>query len=315
MKKNKLLIKLGDFIVDFRYLFLIIFISLLIICGINLNNIKVNNDITSYLPNDTETKDGLALMEQEFGQLNELQLLVMNIHYEEALKKVEELREINHVKKINFINNENYYKDEKALFIIELDEVSDNERNEVVTKIKESISSKEHYLYIENNSEVVGGMTLILCLVISVIVLVLLVTSKSYFDIVIAFIIFGVSILLNMGSNFLLKEISYITKSIAVVLQLGLSLDYLIIFLNHYMKEIKDNNEIDLAVKKTVSKSIPEVLASSLTTIAGLMSLVFMQLKIGGDIGIVMSKGIICSMLTVILLLPCLLLIFNKTYT
>ena len=114
-----------------------------------------------------------------------------------------------------------------------------------------------------------------------------------------------------MGSNFIFSEISYITKAIAVVLQLALSIDYVIIFMNQYMKEIEDTDDKLLAIKKTLSKSIPEIFASSLTTISGLIALVFMQLRIGGDIGIVLSKGILCSLLTVILIMPVLLDVFK----
>lgn len=312
MKGNKLLIKIGDFIVNFRYLFLTIFIVLMTICGYNINNVEINYDITSYLPDETETKNGLDLMKREFGELNEVQLMITDISYEDALLRKESIEQLDHVQSVSFDSSTNYYKNENALIVIQLDEITDQERADIKSDILNIVENDEYYLYVENETDAVNGMVTILALVIAVIVIVLLITSRSYFDLVLAAIVFGVSILLNMGSNFILGEISYITKSIAIVLQLGLSLDYLIIFLNHYMKEIEDTTDKYLAVKKTVSKSIPEIFASSLTTISGLMALVFMQLKIGGDIGIVMSKGIVCSMLTVILLLPCLLLIFNK---
>ena len=88
MKKKKLLIKVSDFIVNFRYLFLCFFIALIIICSLNINNVKINYDITSYLPNDTETKNGLELMQKEFGKLNSMQLMITNIKYEDVLIKV-----------------------------------------------------------------------------------------------------------------------------------------------------------------------------------------------------------------------------------
>lgn len=311
MKKN-FLVKLGDFIVNFRYLFLAIFAVLAVICTININNAKVNYDITSYLKDDTETKIGIDLMKKEFGELNQMQVLLTDISYDDALDKVEQIRNIDNVENVSFNNTKDYYKNNNALIVVELGNVSDNIKGKVEDKIEHIVDDSEYYIYVENNEDAVNGMNTIFLVVVLIIVAVLLLTSKSYFNIVLAFIVFGISILLNMGSNFLLGEISYITKSIAIVLQLGLSLDYLIIFLNHHMKEVKDDDNLILAVKKTVTKSVKEIFASSLTTIAGLIALVFMQLKIGGDIGIVMSKGIVCSMLTVILLLPCLLIIFNK---
>ncbi len=303
--------KVGDFIVDFRYLFLILFLALISLSVYNLNNVQVNYDITSYLSDETETKKGLQLMEDEFGKINELQVLVTDVTYEDALQLKEDLGELSHVEEISFDETENYYKDNQALFVLLLDDVSDEERSTTVDSVKDALQNKEYYLYVENGEDVVEGMNLILVLAILIIVIVLFLTTTSYFEIVLAFFVFGVSILLNMGTNFLFGEISYITQSIAIILQLGLSLDYFIIFMNHYMKEKNDTKDIYLAIKKTISKSIPEIFASSLTTIAGLLALVFMQLKIGADIGVILSKGILCSMLTVLLLLPFLLVLFH----
>ena len=311
-KKKSLLIKIGDFIVDFRYLFLCIFILLGIISLVNLNNVEIEYDITSYLSDETETKAGLELMEKEFGSLNELQVMIEEIPLQEALELKTELASIDHVASISFEDNENYYKENKALFVIELDQVTEEEKDAVITQIEDQVQEEKYFLYVENGEDQVEGMNIILGLAILTIIVVLLLTTESYFEIVLAFLVFGVSILLNMGSNFLFGKISYITEAIAIVLQLGLSLDYFIIFMNHYMKERNDTPNLELAVKKTVSKSIPEILASSLTTIAGLIALVFMQLKIGEDIGLVLSKGILCSLLTVIFLLPLLLMVFSK---
>ena len=311
-KQKTLLIKIGDFIVDFRYLFLGIFVLLGIISLANLNNVEIEYDITSYLSDETETKAGLELMEKEFGSLNELQVMIEEIPFQEALELKAELSSIDHVASISFEDNENYYKDDKALFVIELDQVTEEEKDTVITKIEDQVQDEKYFLYVENGEDQVEGMNIILGLAILTIIVVLLLTTESYFEIVLAFLVFGVSILLNMGSNFLFGKISYITEAIAIVLQLGLSLDYFIIFMNHYMKERSDTPNLELAVKKTVSKSIPEILASSLTTIAGLIALVFMRLKIGEDIGLVLSKGILCSLLTVIFLLPLLLMVFSK---
>lgn len=311
-KNNKILVKIGDFIVNYRYLFLIIFLILIIICAININNVSVNYDITSYLGDETETKKGIKLMEEEFGALNEIQVMLTDISYEDALNIKENISSIKNVTSVSFDSSENYFKDENALFVIELANVDAETRDEVVSEITNEVSDEKYYMYIENGEDVVEGMNIILIIAIIIIVLVLLFTTTSYFEIVLAFIVFGISILLNMGSNFIFGEISYITKSIAIILQLGLSLDYFIIFMNHYMKEKNDTDDQILAVKKTVTKSIPEICASSLTTIAGLLALVFMQLKIGADIGIILSKGIICSLITVIFLLPLLIILCSK---
>lgn len=314
-KKRNFFIKLGDFIVDFRYLFLFIFLIVGTICAINLNNVQINYDITSYLGSDTDTKKGLEIMKNEFGDFNEYQILITNIEYDKAVNLKNDLLTIEQINSISFDSSNNYYKDNNALFVLELDDVSEEENEKIVNLIKEKVNNYEYYIYMANVNETVAGMDIILLIAVVIIVIVLLLTTKSYFQIVLAFLVFGISILLNMGSNFIFKEISYITNSIAIILQLGLSLDYFIIFMNHYMKEKNDTNDLILAVKKTVTKSALEISSSSLTTIAGLLALVFMQLKIGADIGLVLAKGIICSLLTVIFLLPFLVIFFNKLIT
>ena len=198
-KQKTLLIKIGDFIVDFRYLFLGIFVLLGIISLANLNNVEIEYDITSYLSDETETKAGLELMEKEFGSLNELQVMIEEIPFQEALELKAELSSIDHVASISFEDNENYYKDDKALFVIELDQVTEEEKDTVITKIEDQVQDEKYFLYVENGEDQVEGMNIILGLAILTIIVVLLLTTESYFEIVLAFLVFGVSILLNMG--------------------------------------------------------------------------------------------------------------------
>jgi len=310
--KDKLLIKLGDFITKYRYLFFLLFLILFIIGVININNVKVNESLTDYLPSNTETKEGLKVMEKEFGTLSSINVMIKDVSAEDANSYYEKIKSINNVDIVMYKNNDSYYKDNNALYKIELVNKSKEEAHEVANDIKDEIKDKEVYIYSDKFEDPTEGVTLVLILSIFVIVAILLITAKTYFEPVIAFIIFLISIVLNMGSNFIFSEISYITKAIAVVLQLALSIDYVIIFMNQYMKEISDTDDKLLAIKKTISKSTSEIVASSLTTIAGLIALVFMQLKIGGDIGIVLSKGILCSLLTVILIMPILLDVFKN---
>lgn len=311
-KKNSILIKLGDLIVKYRYFLLVIFIGLTIFCFVNINNVSINDSIVSYLPDDTETKYGLEVMENEFGSLTSINLMVEDITSDEANSLYNKLLDVSNVEAVLFDNSESSYKNNNALYTIELKDLSDEQIDEAKINIENVVKNKEYSIYSDAFEEPTEGIDKILLIACIVIVIVLLLTSKTYFEPVIAFIIFGISIILNMGSNFLFGEISYITKSIAVILQIALSIDYIIIFMNQYMKEIYDTSDKELALKKTVSKSILEIFASSLTTISGLLALVFMQLKIGGDIGLVLSKGILCSLLTVILVMPSLLSIFNK---
>lgn len=306
------LVVLGDFITDHRYFFLILFLGLSVFCFFNINNVSINDSIVSYLPEDTETKQGLDIMDAEFGSLNTMRLMVKNTTPEKAADLAVKIAEIHNVKSILFDGTDASYKNDNALYTIELEDVSGDELNQVKTDIDELVQSNDYRIYSEAFEDPMDGISLALVLSIGVIIIILLITSKTFFEPVIAFIIFAISIILNMGSNFVFGEISYITQSIAVILQLALSIDYIIIFMNQFMKELGDTDDKILAIKKTVTKTTPEIFASSLTTISGLLALIFMQLKIGEDIGIVLAKGIICSLLTVIFVMPSLLAMFAK---
>lgn len=311
-KNRNFLVILGDFITNHRYFFLILFLGLSIFCLFNINNVSINDSIISYLPDDTETKQGMDAMEQEFGELTTVKLMVSNTSLDEATDLVDKLAEVDKVKSVLFDGTESSYKDNKALYTIELDKVSDEDIDHVKSDLESVVSDQEYDIYSDAFEDAMDGIGLALGLSVVVIVIILFATSKTYFEPVIAFIVFAISIVLNMGSNFIFGEISYITQSIAVILQLALSIDYIIIFMNQFMKEIGDTDDKILAIKKTVTKTIPEIFASSLTTVSGLLALIFMQLKIGEDIGLVLSKGIICSLLTVIFVMPSLLAIFTK---
>ena len=152
----------------------------------------------------------------------------------------------------------------------------------------------------------------VLAIAALVIVAVLLFTSRSYFEVVIFGIVFAVAALLNMGTNYWLGEISSITNSIAVILQLVLAIDYAIIFIHRYQDEVEKNPRVKEALIEALSKAILEISSSSLTTISGLIALTMMQFRLGYDMGIVLTKGIICSLITVFLLMPGLIMLFPK---
>lgn len=310
MKINKFLIKICDLIIKFRYLFLCIFIALTIICSININNYKVNYDLTSYLPSEMETRYGLKLMKSEFGDVSEVQILLTHISYQEAMNKVESIKNIEHVKNIFFNDTEDHYKDNNALIVIELDKVNKDEKLIIKNDIVKLVKSNEYYLYMENDYSDNSSFSFVAILIIGVIILFF--TSHSYFDIIIAGIIISVSILFNLGSNCLLDNVSYITNFTTIIIQLGLSIYYLILFLGYFYEEIDDSSNKILAIKKTLYKSIPIIFINSFAIAFVLISLLFMHFNIGRELFIVIIKSIICTIFTIILLLPCLLIIFNK---
>ena len=308
--------KIARFIVDKRKAFYLIFIAAFLFCAASVNKVQINNDITSYLPAQTETRRGLTIMEEEFVTLGSANVMVSNVTYQTALELSEKLEAISGVSEVVFDDTQEHYKQSSALFTISFDaEETDPVTIEAMDEVLQALDGYDVYASTQigrdESATLQQEMTVILLIAAVVIVVVLLFTSKSYMEVPVYLIVFVVAAVLNMGTNFLFGTISFITNSIAVVLQLALAIDYAIIFCHRYMEE-RDNGldprEADISA---LSKAIVEISSSSLTTISGMVALMLMQLRIGFDMGIVLSKGIICSMLCVFLLMPGLLMLFS----
>ena len=308
--------KVARFIVDKRKAFYLVFIAAFVFCAASINKVQVNNDITSYLPAQTETRRGLTIMDEEFITLGSANVMVSNVTYQTALDLSHKLENIEGVSEVAFDGTEEHYKNSSALFTISFDgEETDQATVEAMNEVLSALEGYDVYsstqIGRDESATLQQEMTVILAIAAVVIVVVLLFTSKSYMEVPVYLIVFAAAAVLNMGTNFIFGTISFITNSIAVVLQLALAIDYAIIFCHRYMEE-RDNGldprEADIAA---LSKAIVEISSSSLTTISGLVALMLMQLRIGFDMGIVLSKGIVFSMLCVFLLMPGLLMLFS----
>ena len=312
-----LMTKLARFIVDKRKAFYLIFLAAFLFCAASINKVEINNDITSYLPDDTETRRGLTLMDEEFVTLGTADLMVSNIPLDTAWELSHKLEILPGISGVVFDETDDHYHDSAALFSVTFDAPEDDPA--AVTALQAAQDALAGYdvsvstqVGRDESASLQKEMTVILLIAAAVIVVVLLFTSKSYMEVPVSLIVFATAAVLNMGTNFIFGTISFITNSIAVVLQLALAIDYAIIFCHRYMEE-RDNGldprEADIAA---LSKAIVEISSSSLTTISGLVALMLMQLRIGFDMGIVLAKGIVCSMLCVFLLMPGLLMLFSR---
>mgnify|MGYP003178655299 FL=1 len=316
-KTENPMIKLARFIVDKRKAFYLVFLAAFLFCAASVNKVQINNDITSYLPAQTETRRGLTIMEEEFITLGSANVMVANVTLDTAQELAHRLEAIPGVSEVAFDDTQEHYKASAALFTISFDgEETDPATEEAMNQVLAALEGYDVYPSTQIGRDVSESlqkeMTVILAIAAVVIVVVLLFTSKSYMEVPVYLIVFATAAVLNMGTNFIFGTISFITNSIAVVLQLALAIDYAIIFCHRYMEE-RDNGldarEADIAA---LSKAIVEISSSSLTTISGLVALMLMQLRIGFDMGIVLAKGIVCSMLCVFLLMPGLLMMFSR---
>ena len=316
-QKDRIMKVIAKSIVKYRFFIMAVFLAAALYCGMSISKVKVNEDITAFLPEDTETRQGLTVMEDEFITYGTADIMVSNITYETAEKLAEHIGNMEHVTTVTLDDSPSHYVNSSALLSVSFDGTSDNEKIiYALSQIKDSLKDYDVYIsseigenYSAQVAEEMGG---VLLLAVSVIVFVLLFTSRSYFEVVIFGIVFIFAAVLNMGTNYLLGTISSITNSIAVILQLALAIDYSIILIHRYQDEVmKQPTEKD-ALIEALSKGIIEISSSSLTTISGLLALTLMHFRLGYDLGVVLTKGIIFSILSVLLLMPGLILMFPK---
>lgn len=315
-KENKIMHKIATFIVDKRRAFYLIFGVILVLCVMCISLVRVNNDISSYLPSETETRRGLTLMDDEFITYDTEKIMVTTVTVDTAEKLKEKMESVDGVKEVEFEDDDDHYRQSSALFTVTLDVRDDLDRElEIVDNVKAQLEGYDYYAYSDNiddsSKRLDDEMKIILVVALLVIIAVLLFTSKSFAEVPIYLVTFGVAALMNMGTNYLLGEISFISKSVAVVLQLALAIDYSIILAHRFAEEKETKSSYD-AIVSALSKAIIEISSSSLTTLAGLAALMVMQLRIGMDMGLVLCKGIVCSLLSVFLIMPGLLLHFSK---
>ena len=320
MKENSqdknFMYKLAEFIVDKRNLFFLIYIIALVFCIFSRNWVKVENDVTKYLPESTETRQGLTVMNDQFVTYGTAQVLLANISYDRAQEAADMIEDNNGVTSVTFDNTEDHYKGTSALLDVTFDgEEEDQISIDAMNEIKDKLTGYDVYYSTsvanDDSANLESEMQVVTAIAAVIIVVVLLLTSKSYAEVPVLLITFIAAALLNMGTNFLLGTISFISNSVTIVLQLALAIDYAIILCHRYTEE-RENLPAREATITALSKAIPEISSSSLTTVSGLLALAFMQFKIGEDLAVVLIKAIILSLLSVFTLMPGLIMVFSK---
>ena len=233
--ENNVLKKISKFIVDQRMLVMIVFAAACVYCAMSISKVKVNEDITAFLPANTDTRRGLTIMEEEFTTFASANVMLANTTYDRAKAVADEIAELPHVTGVTFDDSTAHFVSSAALLTVSFDG-DENDQNVIDTMntIRDMTAGPDTYISSEIGQDLLAQieseMVGVLALAVLVIVGVLLFTSRSYFEVVIFLIVFAVAALLNMGTNFWLGEISSITNSIAVIMQLALAIDYAIIF-------------------------------------------------------------------------------------
>ena len=326
--------KVAKAICKHRKLILIIALLLLIPSIIGMKATRINYDILVYLPEDIETIKGENILSEDFDMGGFSVVLLEDMSTKDIVKLEEKIRKIDNVEKVVSIADvlgsnipvemlpddikDKAYKDNETLMLVTFKEQISSDA---------TMNSVEELRKITDEHCKISGMTatvldtrnlsdseVVIYVIIAVILclIVLELALDSYVAPVLLLLNIGIAILYNMGTNIFMGQISYITKAISAVLQLGVTMDFAIFLYHSYMQEketIKDNNE---AMANAISKTFVSVLGSSLTTIAGFLALCSMNLTLGKDIGIVMAKGVLLGVISVVTILPAMILELNN---
>ena len=313
-KSGGFFVKLATFIVDKRNLFFLLYVFAFVFCIFSMNWVEVENDVTKYLPEDTETRQGIDAMNANFVTYGSARVMVSNITYETAQQLQTVMEDIDGVNMVTFDDTSDHYKDTSALYDVSFKgETNDQITLDAMEDIRQALSGYDVYvdtlIGYDENATLQEKMNTILLVAVVIIVVVLVLTSRAYMEVPVLLLTFGAAALLNMGTNFLCGKISFISDSIAVVLQLALAIDYAIILCHRFSDEHETLDAREAAIA-ALSKAIPEISASSLTTVSGLAALGFMEFSVGLDMAIVLIKAILLSLLSVFTLMPGLLVLF-----
>lgn len=312
--------KFTDFIINKRHIILILFIILSIISVILSQKVNINYDIAQYLPSTSETRIGMDIMERDFKEIKSSSLNVMfeDLQEDKKTEVYDELTQIKGVDSVDYDNTENYNKDNYTLYVINVDDTEDSElASDVYKEIKEHYN-KDYKIYTsgaisERNNPVLP--TWIVVLAVGCAILILIIMCESYVEPFLFLTSILIAVLLNNGTNIIFGTVSNITSSISAILQMALSMDYSIMLMNRYAQEKQKETDKIKAMKNALYNAFKSISSSSITTIVGLLALVFMSFTIGRDLGFVLAKGVLFSLISIFFVLPSLILMFDKLIT
>ena len=307
--------RIASFIVDKRNLFFFIYAVVIIFSLVAMNWKQVETDVTVYLNEQSETRQGLSTMNEHFAMFSSARVMVSNVTYDEAKALYDQIVEVEGVTMVDFSNKPESYKDAYALMSVSF-EGKDLEQ-ETIAAVEEIKTILTGYDYVVDTTvgydqvaDLAVQMGEIMVYAVVIIVIALTLTSTSYAELPILGMTFGAAILIGMGTNFMLGKISFISDSVGMLLQLAMGIDYAIILAHRFSAE-REKLPAREACVLALSKAIPEILGSSLTTIGGLFALSFMDFGIGKDLAIVLIKGVVLILICVFTLMPGLLMLFS----
>lgn len=297
-------------------------------------NVNTNYDMTEYLPNDSQTKQGLDVLDETFGNHALVELMIGDVTMIEAFQIKQNIEGVEGVLNVVWLDDQvdisrpseidpiimaQYYRSNHALMQIVFEkDAYDLSVETTIDSIRLLLDDGVFYMrgdVIDNihSREIADNeMYKIMVFIVPICLIILIIASRSWIEPLIVLTVLGVGVMVNLGTNIFLPNVSFITLTIASALQLAISLDYSLFYIHRYYEYKDEGDDKIQASHKAFKKALPVITASALTTIIGFISLFLMQYKIGLDIGLVLSKGIILSYLSVIFILPALMVSLDK---
>lgn len=324
----------GRKVVKYRIPIFILSILLLIPAGIGYINTKVNYDILYYLPDNIETMQGQDILVDQFGTGAYSMLICEGMENKDVSELRKKLEQIDHVEKVVWydslmdisipidmlpdkIKDVFNTEDSTMMFIIFDTTTSADETMNAIEEIR-SAAGKQCFLSgmssVVTDTKNLADEEVIIYVIIAVLLsaLVLAIAMDSFFIPVVFLMSIGMAIVYNLGSNIIQGEISYITKALAAVLQLGVTMDYSIFLWHSYQEQLENFSDRKEAMAHAIEKTVKSVVGSSMTTVAGFVALCFMSFTLGLDLGVVMAKGVVIGVICCVTVLPSLIMIFDK---
>ena len=279
---------------------------------------NINYDLTRYLSDDTMTKKALAVMQEEFGTTEQLRLMFENQDETALAGMMDRLREMPEILAVQHDPETDRKQQDGTEFQLVTVTLNDCDTAALVTTLRGMFPEAGHYSVggtaaqqLDVQRSVGAEIPGIMAIAVAVVFAVLLLTSHAWLEPVLLLVVFAVSILINMGTNFVFPDVSFITFAVCAILQLALSIDYAIMLLHTWNGLCDQGLSAQEAMKEALAQCFMRITSSAMTTVAGLLSLLFMSFTIGFDIGLVLSKGIVISMAGVFLLMPALTLMME----
>ena len=295
-----------------HYILFFVTLALAIVGGVMMFHTNVNSDMTKYLPDDSQMKAGLEIMNSEFGSLAQMSGADVHIMFEGVRpKEIQGIRTL--LEAYPDVNGVSYrFSSDSTHTVFDLDVPKSVDQKALGKQISTRFGGN---CVVETSQDGATPPISVIIFAAVLIMVVLFVTAQAWFEPVVILLTAGLAILLNMGTNALLPSVSITTNFIGSILQAVLSLDYCVVLLNRYRQEqvgLTDRRVAVIAANRAIRKAAPSVLSSALTTVVGLLMLCFMRLKIGADMGIVLAKGVICSLICTFTAMPSLMMLFRR---